>query len=583
MMFLPAFLFVSLVSYSQGYYVPGEMRWVMVFVMAAFVLVAGAARLFRDRLVRIDALDFYLLAFTIYVGLSLMWTPDPRNGLVFLVSWLALWAIFTAVKNAGPGYRWMNLHLAVAFSAAAVLIIKTVWPRYWSINENFVAEFLLLTLPFIVGMIISGWRSRLPRWLGIGLVLWVLYYLLWQNDSKIEFLVLPVVIGAGCFIYLLRQSRKAAMLLMVVFVAMMAFPVWVYWSGADGYGGSLLPRLGLYYDTLMMWLHSPLLGNGAGSFAYLYPEFQELHLGFLTDFDLAVIGKEKVAGAAHNDYLQFLSDFGLIGAILILMAARVTWKALRPLHTMPAEAWVGVAGLAVVLTNAMIEFPLQNAPTALLTAISAGAVANAASLPIAKRYDANAIVLGIVLPVMLVAGSVLLFSAWRIDAAQREQLQALRYSRVDPQGSFAHIVEANRLNPFDWNMRVHLHGFLLQWNRSIGTSPLSPEKYDAVYATSRSAGPQPMLLIERLQYLLDTGRYQERSNEVVFTLAWLKQHFANNAEVWIADAYHELLTGRQSAAVLSIAKIKTLRLNPVQEQQLAGLQSMLEKAGPNAN
>ncbi len=576
-----AMVFASLISWGRGL----DMRWVLVLALAAAILLMRGIRLFRNREILIDRIDVGLGVFTAYAALSLTWSPDPLHGALFLLCWLPLWVIFTYIKNAPAQTDRQHLLLAVSAAAATVMVLHYALPGKWSgfFNENFVTEFLLLSLPFVIGATALRWQSVWQRGLGIALSGWILFYLFWQNNSKIEFLVLPVVAGLFGLIWLRQRSRRIALLLAVAVPLGLATTVWMMWGGQNGYGGSLTPRLAFWYDTLHMWWQHPLLGNGAGSFAYLFPDFQDKHLAIFPDFDLATQGAANAArtlfaGAAHNDYLQFLNDFGLIGIAIGLWLAFETLRLLKRQFDMSPELLVGLAGLVVVMTNSMIEFPLQNAATALLSIISAGLVLH--GLPVAhRRIEVSKAMSGVLATAILLLAGFTGYAAWRMDSAQREYRLAVVFYGMDPAIAFDHALTANRLNPFDWFTRIQLNETLLQWNRVAGNPPLSPEEYDKVYEISRSAGPQGLLLIRRLQYLLDTHRYEEKREEVETTLAYLKKHFSRNADVWIADAYYDLLSGQPTAARSSLDQASALPLNPEQQQQVAGLQNALEHGG----
>lgn len=62
-------------------------------------------------------------------------------------------------------------------------------------------------------------------------------------------------------------------------------------------------RVAIYSDSICMWLDRPLLGFGWGTFPVVYPQFRS----FYTD---------TFINHAHNDYLETLTETGLVGAAL---------------------------------------------------------------------------------------------------------------------------------------------------------------------------------------------------------------------------------------------------------------------------
>ena len=83
--------------------------------------------------------------------------------------------------------------------------------------------------------------------------------------------------------------------------------------------------------------------------------------------------KNVVAGAAHNEYLELLSAFGLVGAAIFTV---LVWRYVRIARASPAFGPVQYAALGAILVwtlNATLEFPLQD-PATLLLAVASMAI-----------------------------------------------------------------------------------------------------------------------------------------------------------------------------------------------------------------
>lgn len=63
-------------------------------------------------------------------------------------------------------------------------------------------------------------------------------------------------------------------------------------------------RLKLWKDTLPMIREALVFGHGGGSYQWVYPRFQSNTLKFWIDY-------------AHNEFLQFLAEYGLVGMALL--------------------------------------------------------------------------------------------------------------------------------------------------------------------------------------------------------------------------------------------------------------------------
>lgn len=96
----------------------------------------------------------------------------------------------------------------------------------------------------------------------------------------------------------------------------------------------------------------PLLGSGAGTFYSTFPSYQESEVYAFYDH-------------LHNDYLQFLIEYGLIGlAVLTGLICFCVYKALRAMRTRRNSIFKGSAFACLMAFLAMgiqmsVDFPLQ--------------------------------------------------------------------------------------------------------------------------------------------------------------------------------------------------------------------------------
>lgn len=94
-------------------------------------------------------------------------------------------------------------------------------------------------------------------------------------------------------------------------------------------------------STLRMIHDRPWLGSGLGSWPWVYPRY-------------AIIDPIAVANHAHNDWVEWTSEGGIVlGALIALVALRCCWLSLE----LP---W-GIGAVAV-FAHAAVDFPLQRPP-----------------------------------------------------------------------------------------------------------------------------------------------------------------------------------------------------------------------------
>jgi O-antigen ligase len=112
-------------------------------------------------------------------------------------------------------------------------------------------------------------------------------------------------------------------------------------------------------DGLRMFSNRPILGWGLGTFSTVYPLFRS----FYTD---------AFVNAAHNDYLQVLTETGAVGfAIAIWFLVAAIRPAVRKIRNWPSDvngavALAALVGMSGILVHSFVDFNLQIPANALL-------------------------------------------------------------------------------------------------------------------------------------------------------------------------------------------------------------------------
>lgn len=163
-----------------------------------------------------------------------------------------------------------------------------------------------------------------------------------------------------------RLSLRPAYLIVLMLGAIF---VGVIWIGAES---DILSRLsddplttsqvtdrrGVWADTLTMFRANPVLGVGLGAFETVYPIYGQANGSLVIQF-------------AHNDYLQVLSDGGLVGGVLALWFIAAIFRSFAgglksPEPTVSAFALGAGAGIFAILVHSLFDFNLQIPSNALL-------------------------------------------------------------------------------------------------------------------------------------------------------------------------------------------------------------------------
>lgn len=242
-------------------------------------------------------------------------------------------------------------------------------------NENFLAEWLALVLPVLVGWSV-GTRAQWPALILGSLGLFALIH------SGCRAAVLGLVLGAplaACLTYgrsfwkparwwgdpLGRKFLIGAVLIVVVSLgaggqALIAKLSDVTFSKGVQIG-DLAPRLVAYRVARDMWYQHPLVGNGLGYYGTYYVD--QLRQSYPEKVPTEIV--QARFNQAHNEPLQSLAELGLVG-LLLGLAASALWffetsanQTLAPIRRMSIIWSVGALSVASVL-----GFPLHIPSTA---------------------------------------------------------------------------------------------------------------------------------------------------------------------------------------------------------------------------
>jgi O-antigen ligase len=111
-------------------------------------------------------------------------------------------------------------------------------------------------------------------------------------------------------------------------------------------------RLSIDRDALHMFRQHPVLGWGLGTFPTVYPQFRSFYTNFFVN-------------AAHDDYMQFLTETGLLGFATILWFLVVLYRsALRKIGDWTSDITSAVTlscilGATGILVHSAVDFNLQ--------------------------------------------------------------------------------------------------------------------------------------------------------------------------------------------------------------------------------
>lgn len=210
-------------------------------------------------------------------------------------------------------------------------------------NSNHLCGFLELAAFPILALAVFGRVHSFVRML-CGLVFIAAAYSVAQSTSRgggLAFGAGLVLFGAVAgVLHIMRRRRvpgktTSTGLIFAAMAIVCSVIGWITWTHLEEKFGqghvfqNMNARTELWSRAQEQWLQNPVIGTGARSFEYYETKFRSLGTPWITWSETDINAR-----FAHNDWVQVLSDYGLIG---LLLAAAVLgfhcWKALSYLLT----------------------------------------------------------------------------------------------------------------------------------------------------------------------------------------------------------------------------------------------------------
>ena len=586
-----------MVFFNSEYRYPSDFKWVMIATSLPLILLYFCLSVFKTNKLELDFIDLSVIAIITYMAVSLAWSSDQLSGLDSLIKTLMITMVFFYFRYANPNLKATSATIitcALVVVAMAFLLPHEQWGGYF--NENFITELLLLSLPAFLTLAIYSkpkffefHESVIPYYIFILSIigaLAVFVYLLAFNPSKIEFLLIP----GSAILLALRYAYKKGIhrsnvrlifgLIALLIVGLIGYCLH-HWQGENGFLGSVMPRLILNGNSLAMWLDSPWIGHGIGSYNAIYSSYNDSYLLFFPHINPIPFGLNANIYAAHNEYLQFLVNQGLVGLLFLMLLLYSILKS-KTAESIASHPYRLAAMLTLLMAslNSFIEFPLQNPATVLLIAVALGTIVRN---PLGQNSKpAHTITFERPLVKFCFGASILLVmlaslgGAYRLHRSQIEFKEAiyLEYNHFHAEG-MSHLLEAYRYNPLESRIRQQIYPLLNSWNRYLGTPPVSDAENKRLFYISLSAGASPLVVVRRLEYLLDTRQEKTAKLEIEQWIAFLERHYTDVPDTWISKAYYLSIVKNFDEADKAINHADHLAHNQNQSEQIITLRSMV--------
>ena len=333
---------------------PEAARW---HIMAAAPDALAAAPLTLDRYATLEG-ACKSTAYIAFFALSLILLQDRDR-----IRWAAYILIASGVLQALYGALISLQSLGEAASGTFV-------------NRNHYAAYLAMCLSAGIGVLIaslSGEKSpswgrffrNLMQWmitpkmaLRLGLVVMVIALVLTRSRMGNSSFFISLLVTGAIGLALSKRATKSMVVLIVSLVAIDVFIVGTYF-GTQRVVQRIAQTTAETEDrdevaayAFSMWKDYPVFGSGLGSFPVVFPRY-------------SAEGTAMSYTHAHNDYVEFAAEVGVIGlsllGLMVLMSFAVALRAqyLRRDPLMRGVSFAAMMGILTLMIHSAVDFNLQ--------------------------------------------------------------------------------------------------------------------------------------------------------------------------------------------------------------------------------
>ena len=245
------------------------------------------------------------------------------------------------------------------------------------VNRNHLAGYLEMSLALGIGFLLASstrysgnWQQRMRQFIEmllspkvimrLTLAIMVIGLVMTRSRMGNTAFFASLMIAGGLALLLMRNKSKSTTILLTSLLLIDVAIVGTFFGVekvADRLQGSSIEKESrdeVSRDTFNMWLENPILGTGAGSFKYTYPSHKSDDVTATRLYDYA-----------HNDYLEFLAEFGvivylaLVAAVLISLYWAIQAMRLRRNSLQQGMGFAATMGIIAILIHSSVDFNLQ--------------------------------------------------------------------------------------------------------------------------------------------------------------------------------------------------------------------------------
>lgn len=271
----------------------------------------------------------YMIIFVILIG----YRPHNKPRSVF-ISRLIMAIIITGFVISVAGIMQKYTSPKIIFGLRSIKYGNPFGPF---VNRNHFAGYIIMVIPLVLGMLLSGqnspgrrtFRSRIiesdPRRILLVFISVVMVAALLLSLSRGG--IVSLILSSIYFLFFASRYRlvtkkqilySLVILLITLVIIFICFDIGplvrrFHTMNPDLEGRQV--RLVLWQDTSRIFMDFPVLGTGLGTFKKVYPWYKTIHLPWIYTH-------------AENDYLQLIAEMGLWGGVSATLVIILYFRAL---------------------------------------------------------------------------------------------------------------------------------------------------------------------------------------------------------------------------------------------------------------
>ncbi|MGC2236484.1 MAG: O-antigen ligase family protein [Pyrinomonadaceae bacterium] len=321
--------------------------WKVEFALAAFLFIGIVLflKLPKEKFVRFTEKEFFfiilpLLLFTIWSGFSVFRAESARNALHHTLLWACYCVFYLLIRQIASRPKFLAASFKVTGMVILILGASCIFEyisnpetisAFFTFRYYKYAEAAVTLLPVFLALTFQT-KSRTSVLCGfIAVVAWLIVLLSLSRTLFISGGVCVVAFFALAILFTdFKKHLKKSLLLAGLFIICVFITQINFTGGQDSstitrfsgneysQGTSFDSRFLFWGIALEAFKKSPFAGVGADNYVMAYGLARENFSAKNQENKLLEINEDVLAERAHNEYLQILSELGIVGIIFFL-------------------------------------------------------------------------------------------------------------------------------------------------------------------------------------------------------------------------------------------------------------------------